>query len=231
MTANDTPFLSGLSALASTSPVLRAAEELVPGGAAIVCLAAAFSFAVMVQSWFTPRAKCDPSAAHDTRRRDPASMLARIPDGSKEKPDRAWKKELLPNRYASLRAGETEPANLPTEEGGFEDLRDECGIFACAGCGAHLYDNDARYEAGCGWPCFFTCLKDAVRERKDKDETRMEIVCNACNGHLGHIFRNEGWNLPPPAERHCVNCRSMIFIPTEASDEVEDEDLAKLDVD
>ena len=47
----------------------------------------------------------------------------------------------------------------------------------------------------------------------------MELICNACNGHLGHIFRGEGWDLPPPAERHCVNARSLVFIPQEQANE------------
>ena len=54
----------------------------------------------------------------------------------------------------------------------------EDGIFSCAGCGTALYDNRSRFNAGCGWPCFFTCLDRAVRERHDDDGSRMEIICN-----------------------------------------------------
>lgn len=157
-------------------------------------------------------------------------MLAIVPDGSKERSDRQWKQDLPPLRYASLRQAETDPPNLPAEEGGgFDDLIEEEGIFACAGCGAHLYDNEARFEAGCGWPCFYTCFENAVRERQDGDGERMEIVCNACSGHLGHIFRGEGWNLPPPGERHCVNSRSMRFIPNADLPPQPDEPLDDVD--
>ena len=45
-----------------------------------------------------------------------------------------------------------------------------------------------------------------------------EPVCNVCSSHLGHIFRGEGWALPAPAERHCVNGRSLIFDPANLSD-------------
>ena len=202
-----------LSALVQASPVLRAAEELVPGGSAIVAFIAALSLAVIVQSLATPSA--DEGDGKKLRRRSPHCDLAIVPDGSKDKPDRVWKKELSPEVFASLRGRETDPPNLPTEEGGFDDddsLMDD-GVFECAGCGSVLYDNDTRFEAGCGWPCFFTCMPDAVRERQDADGTRMELVCNACEGHLGHIFRNEGWeSLPEPRERHCVNARSLRFV-------------------
>ena len=90
----------------------------------------------------------------------------------------------------------------------------EYGVYKCVGCGAALYHSDFKFDFGCGWPCFSTwcaaqmcggdwvdwlggltsdlcrSLEGAVRERPDPDGTRMELVCNACCGHLGHIFRN-----------------------------------------
>ena len=54
-----------------------------------------------------------------------------------------------------LAEGETDPPNLPTDEGGFEDNLEDDGVYVCAGCGAECYLQDCRFEAGCGWPCFF----------------------------------------------------------------------------
>ena len=71
---------------------------------------------------------------------------------------------------------------------------------------------------GCGWPCFYTCLPNAVREREDGDGSRRELVCNACCAHLGHVFHGESWPLPPPAERHCVNSRSLVYEPGDGDD-------------
>ena len=207
-----TPFLH-------YSPVLRLAEDLVPGGGAAVLLLAAVSLAVIVQNLMTapPTSKTPPTTkqkGEPKRRRDDKCDLALLPDGSKDKSNRAWRRELSPTVYASLREGETDPPNLPPEEGGLDDdaILPLDGVYRCAGCGSDLYDNDTRFEAGCGWPCFFTCLPGAVRERHDADGERMELICNACNGHLGHVFRNESWDLPPPAERHCVNGRSLTFV-------------------
>lgn len=215
---------SGLTNLASASPILTLAEEAMPGGAGLVLLFAAVSLAIIIHSWGSSAAsgamtaeKARAAAETHKRRRSPECALARLPDGSKDKWDSVWQRDLLPHRYEALRKGETDPPNLPEEEGGL-DCVEEDGIFACAGCGQHLYDNDFRFEAGCGWPCFYTCLENAVRERQDADGTRMELICNACNGHLGHIFRGEHWDLPAPGERHCVNSRSLRFIPLVETD-------------
>ena len=190
---------------------------------ASVYVGAALSLAVMLQNWLQPAASSRQSSNSDAvgtgkqRRRDPACALAIVPDGSGERSDREWKRALPPELYASLRAAETDPPNLVSDEGGIDDIIDE-GIFRCAGCSSALYTSDMRFEAGCGWPCFFTCIRDAVRERQDRDRVRMELVCNVCSSHLGHIFRGEGWALPAPAERHCVNGRSLIFDPANLSD-------------
>ena len=217
--SGDGSMPSLFDSLITASPVLQAAEDVMPYGGAIALLVAALSLAIIIQNaLFAPTATNPDSRRarreeNSRRRRGELCDLAIAHDGSLDKWDRVWRRELPPTVYVSLRQAETDPPNLAAEEGGLDDTLAEVGTLCCAGCGTELYDNDTRFEAGSGWPCFFTCLPGAVRERHDLDGERMELICNACNGHLGHIFRDEGWALPPPAERHCVNSRSLRFVP------------------
>ncbi|CAM9737901.1 unnamed protein product, partial [Phaeothamnion confervicola] len=111
-----------------------------------------------------------------------------------------------------LRRKATEPRGVSAAKGGFDDVFDK-GTYECAGCGAPLYESSHKFDCGCGWPGFWTNIKDQVYEIVDKDGYRVEILCAHCDGHLGHVFRNEGFSNPPPNERHCVNSVSIAFKP------------------
>jgi peptide-methionine (R)-S-oxide reductase len=119
---------------------------------------------------------------------------------------------LTKSQYYVLREKGTDPRHLTVAKGGYDDLYDK-GTYSCAACGVALYTSAMKFDCGCGWPGFWTNISKTVREEPDKDGLRVEIVCNACNSHLGHVFRNEGFKNPEPNERHCVNSTSLKFTP------------------
>lgn len=85
------------------------------------------------------------------------------------------------------------------------------GTFICRQCNTPLFSSKAKFDAGCGWPAFDENFPNAVRRIPDADGRRLEIVCNHCGGHLGHVF--EGEQLTAKDTRHCVNSLSIRFIP------------------
>ena len=85
-------------------------------------------------------------------------------------------------------------------------------MYACAGCGTPLYAARHKFSSGCGWPAYFDSLPGAVKRHEDRTlgMVRTEIVCANCGGHLGHVFKGEGFPTPTD-ERHCVHSVSLTF--------------------
>jgi methionine-R-sulfoxide reductase len=122
--------------------------------------------------------------------------------------DEEWRKQLPPDRYAVLRRAGTEPA----WSGELLHVDGE-GVFQCAGCGAELFDTDAKFESGTGWPSFDRAVgSGTVLEREDRAlfMTGTEILCARCGGHLGHVFPDGPTDT---GLRYCVNSLSLTYEP------------------
>ena len=94
--------------------------------------------------------------------------------------------------------------------GKFVDNKEE-GTYICRRCNLPLFTSESKFKSGTGWPSFDDIIKEGnVKEVPDTDGRRVEIVCGHCDGHLGHVFKNEGFT--DKNTRHCVNSVSLDFI-------------------
>ncbi|KAL1861267.1 hypothetical protein Plec18170_001782 [Paecilomyces lecythidis] len=125
-----------------------------------------------------------------------------------QKSEEEWRAQLSPEQFRILRQKGTEPSFT----GEYDSHYPSQGVYTCAGCEAPLYKASHKFKSGCGWPAFFDAIPGAITRHTDSSfgMQRTEIVCSNCGGHLGHVFKGEGYSTPTD-ERHCVNSISLKF--------------------
>ena len=126
--------------------------------------------------------------------------------------EKEWEKKLSPEEFHILREKGTERPFTGEYDKFYKD-----GTYKCAGCGTELFTSASKYDSGCGWPAFYESMPEKIQESADNSfgMTRVEITCENCGGHLGHVF-NDG---PQPSGlRYCVNSISLDFDSEDGDD-------------
>lgn len=80
----------------------------------------------------------------------------------------------------------------------------EKGMYTCKVCGTQLFSSEAKFDSGTGWPSFDEALPNTLVLKEDDSYGmhRMEVVCNKCGSHLGHVFDD---GPTQTKKRFCIN--------------------------
>ena len=122
-----------------------------------------------------------------------------------QKTEAEWKEQLTDEQYRILRQKGTERPFTGKYNLHFED-----GTYKCMACNTPLFESNAKFESGCGWPSFDKALEGTIEYARDTSHgmIRTEILCANCGSHLGHVF-NDGPT--ETGQRYCVNSVSIDF--------------------
>jgi methionine-R-sulfoxide reductase len=130
-----------------------------------------------------------------------------VPDRRDERSDAEWQTLLTPQQFQIARLKGTE-----RPFSGHYCESHEPGKYACICCGTLLFDANLKFDSGTGWPSFTQPEKvNAIAYHLDKSfgMERVEVCCNTCDAHLGHVFPD---GPAPGGLRYCINALAIRLV-------------------
>jgi len=121
-----------------------------------------------------------------------------------KKTGQQWQAQLTPEQFEVSRNKGTERAFT----GEYNNCKED-GMYRCICCGQELFNSQTKFDSDSGWPSFYAPNSDEVIKTETDNNhstTRTEVMCAACDAHLGHVFP-DGPN--PTGLRYCINSVSL----------------------